>query len=93
MSIGSDAISLSWDPPPFPHQNGLIRQYIINVTELDTGASFQQTSTTTTFTIYSLHPYYTYEFTLAAVTVGVGPASSPIAVQTDEDSELNVCHV
>ena len=66
----------------------MIRQYLINVTELETGANFLQVSTATQFTLYSLHPYYTYEFTLAAVTVGVGPASIPITVRTDEDGKL-----
>ena len=84
-SLTSESISLSWDPPPFDQQNGRIRQYLINITELDTGSSFLQTSSGTEFTVYSLHPNYYYEFTVAAVTVGVGPPSPPIVVQTNED--------
>ena len=87
-SLTSESISLSWDPPPFGEQNGRIRQYLINVTELDTGASFLQTSLGTEFTIFSLHPNYYYEFTVAAVTVGVGPPSPPIIVQTNEDGTI-----
>ncbi len=84
-SLTSESISLSWDPPPFDEQNGRIRQYLINVTELETGASFLQTSSGTEFTVYSLHPNYVYEFTVAAVTVGAGPPSPPILIQTNED--------
>ena len=90
MSVNSETISLSWDQPPFDQQNGLIRQYLVNVTELDTGISFLQMSTNTEFTAYSLHPYYSYRFTIAAVTVGVGPYSIPITVQTDEDGKFKL---
>ena len=90
VSLTSESISLSWDPPPFDQQNGRIRQYLINVTELDTGTSFLQTSLGTEFTVYSLHPHYYYEFTIAAVTVGVGPATPPIVVQTNEDGNLTI---
>ena len=87
-SLTSESISLSWDPPPFGEQNGRIRQYLINVTELDTGASFLQTSSGTEFTVFSLHPNYYYAFTVAAVTVGAGPPSPPIVVQTNEDGNI-----
>ena len=99
-SVNSETVSLSWDPPPFDRQNGLIRQYLINITELDTGTNYLLTSPSTELTVYSLHPYYFYEFTVAAVTVGVGPASLPITVQTNEDGEyefhllyLDILHV
>lgn len=86
-SINSETVSLLWDPPPFDRQNGFIRQYLVNVTEIDTGTNYLLTSTSTELTVYSLHPYYFYEFTVAAVTVGVGPASLPITIQTNEDGE------
>ena len=88
LSLDSETISLSWGAPPFDQQNGLIRQYFINITELDTGTSFLQTTANTELIVYSLHPYYSYEFTIAAVTVGVGPSSIPIIVQTDQDGKF-----
>ena len=34
-----------------------------------------------------LHPYYTYEIVVAAVTVAVGPYSMPVQITTPEDSK------
>ena len=86
-AINSETIILTWSPPPFDQQNGFIRYYTVNVTELDTGYDFFQTTTGTELIIYSLHPYYTYEFELSAVTVSEGPSSAPIAVQTEQDGK------
>ena len=61
-----------------------IRHYITNVTELDTGNSFVQITTSTEFTFYSLHPYYAYAFTVTAMTVDIGPTSNSIIVMTEE---------
>lgn len=84
-TVNSESIYLSWEPPPFSEQNGQIQHYIINVTELDTGNSFIQIATGTEFTFYSLHPYYTYAFTIAAMTVDIGPTSNIIIAMTEED--------
>ena len=66
----------------------MIRHYIVNVTELETGNSFLHTSADTEITIFSLHPFYNYAFTVVAVTVAEGPPSLPIFVQTLPDGEL-----
>lgn len=86
-AIDSETIILTWNPPPFDQQNGLIRHYAINITELDTGYEFLQTATGTELILYSLHPYYTYVFQISAITVGEGPSSEPIAVQTEQDGK------
>ena len=59
--------------------------YIINVTEVDTGAQFQYTSSNTQYTLHSLHPYYTYEFVIEAVTIASGPPTLAFRVQTSQD--------
>ncbi len=87
-TLNSESIYLSWDPPPFSEQNGQIQHYIVNVTELDTGNSFIQIATSTEFTFYSLHPHYTYAFTIAAVTVNVGPTSNIVVAMTEEDGTI-----
>ena len=53
-----------------------------------------ETDTTTTYifnvtqlTVIDLHPYYTYKCSVAAETVGLGPYSTILTVQLDEDSE------
>ena len=48
---------------------------------------FQLMSTTTSVTATALHPYYTYSFTISAVTVGEGPYSQSLSLQTLEDGE------
>ena len=62
--------------------------YIINVTEVDTGAQFQYTSVNTQYTLHSLHPYYTYEFVIEAVTVAPGPPTLAFSIQTKQDGKL-----
>ena len=86
-ALDSESIFLQWNPPPFEHQNGLIRMYIINVTEVDTGAQFQYTSVNTQYTLRSLHPNYTYEFVIEAVTVAPGPPTSEFSIQTSQDGK------
>ena len=50
---------------------------------------FQLMSTTTSITAAALHPYYTYSFTISAVTVGEGPYSQPLSLQTLENGKNN----
>lgn len=88
----SDSISLSWDPPPFEGQNGLIRQYFLAVTRNDTGMSFQQTSSATETTIQSLHPFSTYIISVAAETIDVGPFTEGIVVRLPEDGRWKLCY-
>ena len=49
---------------------------------------FQRVSTTTSIEITSLHPFYVYEWTVSAFTVGEGPYSSISTVTTPEDGML-----
>ena len=87
----SDSISLSWNPPPFEEQNGLIRQYFLIITRIDTGMSFQQTSNATETTILSLHPFSTYIVAVAAETIDVGLFSESIVVSLPEDGMWKLC--
>ena len=80
---------LSWGPPRFEDRNGAIRQYIVNVTELETGFKFGRVATQMMITLSSLHPYYTYVCTVYAVTIGAGPAAEPVSVTTFEDSKYS----
>ena len=81
----SRTIECSWSPPPFDHQNGLIIEYRINVTEVITGAISFHASSSTTLVVGSLHPDYVYEWTVTAVTIGVGPFTSVFTIRTPED--------
>ena len=75
---------LSWQPPLSEERNGIVRLYIINVTELESGAFEQHVSIHQTITISSLHPYYIYRYSVAAQTVALGPFSEPALVQMPE---------
>ena len=62
----------------------MIRHYLINVTEQETGRVLQLTSEETEITIGPLYPHYTYHCAIAAVTVAEGPFIT-ITVRTEED--------
>ena len=87
-AVDSTSISISWTPPPFEDQNGIIRNYVINITELETGITFSRVSLTTSISLYNLHPFYRYSVTVTAVTVGPGPATTVFIVQTREDGRF-----
>ena len=82
--VNSSTIMLNWNPPDVDDQNGIVRYYVVNVTELQTGNIFQFTANATSLTVTSLHPAYTYEITVSAATIGPGPFSPTLSLQTDE---------
>ena len=86
--IDSRTLSLAWEEPQEEDRNGIIRQYHINVTEVNTRRQFQVVSTTTSISISSLHPDYTYQWTVAAFTIGLGPFSISETISTPEDGGL-----
>ena len=83
-AITATSVTLSWQPPPLEDRNGLIRLYYVFVTELESGRSFTLNSTATNYRVQNLHPFYTYNFSVAAVTVAAGSISDNITVQTSE---------
>ena len=66
-------------------QNGIIQYYITNLTEVNTGSVNEITSVTPWLFLTSLHPYYTYMLSFAAVTVAIGPFSAKYTITTPED--------
>ena len=89
-NVTATIVYLTWMPPPNEHHNGIIRHYIVQVLEQETGALFSQISLHTVLILGQLHPYYTYMFTVAAVTVSTGPYSEPYSVRTLEDSKSSL---
>ena len=83
--LSSTSISLSWSPPPLDQQNGIIRFYRVSITEDETGVVISRVATSTSITVTSLHPYYTYQCSVSAFTIGDGPATSESTVRTLED--------
>lgn len=87
-SLNSNSIFISWNLPLPSERNGIILNYIVNVTETETNLKFSHIALSTSFTLFGLHPYYTYSITVTAVTVvSPGPATNPISITTDEDSK------
>ena len=77
VAVSSNSIRLTWFPPPEEDQNGVIRSYHINVMELPTGNIWEVIDADNDLIeiVNSLHPFYTYNCTVAAFTIGLGPVS------------------
>ena len=67
----------------------MIREYRINVTEVETGVLRQFTTPADVreLVVGDLHPYYFYRSTIVAFTIEVGPYSTAINVRTQEAGE------
>ena len=84
-AVSSRMSTLSWDPPNYEDRNGVITGYVINVTNTRRNETLQYTSNTT-LTLSTLSPYTTYYCVVAARTsVGTGPFSTVITLQTLQD--------
>ena len=89
-NTSSTSILVTWDHVPGPDRNGIIKSYNITYHSL---TESHTNSTTVDFpdrrvTLMGLREFVNYTITVFASTVvGNGPASDPIIVSTDEDSE------
>ena len=91
LFIGPGSIHISWDHPPDDTLYGMIREYRITITELETRAVFNTStdSETTQLAVNSLHPFYTYTFYIVPVTVDVGTNHTEITIRTAEAGIIN----
>lgn len=81
LAIDHSSIILEWDAPPNLLTNGIITTYIINVTERETGYTFERNTSSTSIVLGSVHPDYVYECRVAAFTIAAGPFSTIFAIQ------------
>ena len=79
---------LSWDAPLQTDQNGIIRRYHINITEVDTARQWTLISVTNTYILNFLCPHHTYLYSIAAVTISTGPHTQLLNFTTPPDSKL-----
>lgn len=86
--ITSTLITLRWDPIPAEHLNGILRFYLVDVTEVITNNSWTFHSVQRHVNIGPLHPYYTYRCRVAGFTVGVGPYTALFYVNSGEACEF-----
>ena len=89
-NVTSDSISLIWDPPTAANQNGIIRAYNISLSVSPSGENIQLTAINTELYLDMLHPYYTYNFIISAVTIGPGPPSSVYTITTEEEGNITL---
>ena len=85
--LNSTSFWLRWDPPPAEHHNGEIREYRVNVTEVQTGLVLAFSTSNTELLVTDLHPYYLYQCIVSAVTVDEGPHTAALGVRTEEDGK------
>ncbi len=67
--------------------NGVLRLYLVKVTELASNVTTVVNSTADQMEIGRLHPYYDYRLSVSAVTISPGPYSTAIVVKTAEDGK------
>lgn len=84
-SIGSTYVEVRWNAPDSSEHNGIIRFYKVFILEEGTGRNFTLTSTNTQIVATDLHPFYTYNVSVAAVTISPGPYSQHLLFRTLED--------
>ena len=89
-AVSSDEVFFQWDLPPLQHQNGIIIGYIANITTLEIGTTVQISTSHLNLTLDALRAFTTYSFIVAARTsIGLGPFSTTVNVQTLEDGKNN----
>jgi len=86
-AVSSSSIFITWMSPMLENLNGNLRGFEINVTEIESQSTFTLQVKEEKHLISFLHPYYSYMFAIAAVTIGKGPFSSSITVETPEDGK------
>lgn len=86
-NISSTSINVTWNEVPEDKQNGDIIRYTVMYNKT-TNVINKSEVTEKFFELKVLDKYTIYDIkVLAATKIGDGPASDPIKVQTDEDSE------
>ena len=82
-----------WAEPLKNQINGIIRKYVLKLAEVETNTIrfINESTAQTEIIVSSLHPYYQYEVSVAAVTIATGPFSTPLSVTTNEAGKTDQC--
>lgn len=83
--VGSTSVEVVWSEPDSRGHNGVIRSYILLISEVEGETSFNLASTSTQVTVTNLHPFYTYRISVAAITISPGPYSTQVTITTLQD--------
>ena len=86
--VNSRTLKLTWNPPVEELQNGLIQQYVISIMTVETERVDSRTIDTSVhrLVVNNLHPFYTYNCSILAATVGNGPSAMAVT-RLPEDSK------
>ena len=87
----SRTLTLEWSPPLEESQNGIITHYSLGVSVSESGQGFDMIiNGETAVTLQDLHPYYEYNYNIAAATsVGTGPFSERNSIRMPQDGIFN----
>ena len=89
VALNSSTVQVSWDPPPQDKQNGPVNGYVLSIFGVNSHEEFEiDTDQSSNITLFSLHPFYTYSYTIAAVGIGIGPYSSAVLFQMPEEGRF-----
>lgn len=88
-ALSARELNITWLPPVLAEQNGVIRSYILNISITEIGSSQVLMSDQPQLMLENLHPFYTYSFLIAAVTISPGPYSEILTIQMPQAGELD----
>lgn len=83
--VMSDSVLVSWTAPIAHHHNGILRQYLVEVTTDGSNKTRVLSTAATSMFITDLHPDRSYFIRVAGHTVKTGPYSSSVHLRTLED--------
>lgn len=87
VAINSTLLVLSWSVITPPDRNGIIREYILQMRELETETTTHFVALRNEYAVHNLHPDYTYHCKVAAKTIAIGPFSSVLEEKLPEDGK------
>lgn len=87
LELASDSVLLSWISPPLHLHNGIIREYLVEITHDGSSEEVVHRTGTTSILITDLHPDFSYLVQVAGHTVEVGPFSDHLHFRTLEDGK------
>ena len=80
--LDSSRVECRWLPPSTEDVNGVVTGFVSRVTGQDSNELIEQQTNATNILVNNLHPFYSYVFTVAALTeAGLGPFSPVVDFQ------------
>jgi len=92
-AVGPSVIQMQWSIPPYEFRNGMIRSYRVHILERETRSVTRVIAYTVSSTLTDLHPDYTYEIRVAAISIAEGPYSNAVVIKMPISSEFKICKV